>query len=220
MDAAEKKRLFECLARLTHALGAAIGSNCEVVLHDFSDPERSIIAIENGHVTGRKVGDPLDVLGFQLLRQLPAEDLINYRTETKNGKILRSSSIFLREESGEIFGAMCVNLDITGFVNAQRLIETIVTPDTAGIQESFEHDVDEVLGIFIKDAIRTTGKEITAMDREDKIAVVAYLETKGAFLIRHSIDRVAGLLNISKYTIYNYLEEVKSRQEIAEEAKR
>ena len=46
---------------LTRAKGIAskFGPNCEVVVHDLAtnDPERSIVAIENGHVTGRKVGD-------------------------------------------------------------------------------------------------------------------------------------------------------------------
>jgi len=59
---------------------------------------------------------------------------------------------------------------------------------------------------------------ISEMEREDKIAVISHLESKGTFLIRYSIDRVAQALNISKFTIYNYLEELKSRQETVKEA--
>ncbi len=219
MDQAEKRRIFECLAKLTPALAGAIGSNCEVVLHDFSHPESSIIAIANGHVTGRSVGDSLDVLGFQLLQQVATQDLINYRTETKDGKVLRSSSIFLRDENGDIFAALCVNVDVTGFLVAQKFFEEITAPRQIGVKEGFEHSVDEVLNLLIKEAVRNTGKEISAMSREDKIAVISYLESKGAFLIRYSIDRVAELLNISKFTIYNYLDQIRSKQEVLPQGK-
>ena len=211
-EGGKKDRLFKCLAKLIPGIAAAIGSNCEVVLHDFSNPEQSIVAIENGHVTGRKVGDPLDVLGFQILHHPPEADLINYRTELKGQKTLRSSSIFLRDEN-QVFGAICINYDITAFLAAQRFLEDIVVPSKAGIQEDFERNVDEVFDRLIKDAIRTTGKEVADMDREDKVLVISYLESKGAFLIRYSVERTAALLNVSKYTVYNYLEEVKTRQD-------
>jgi predicted transcriptional regulator YheO len=206
MDPAERARTFDLLKKLTHALAATVGSICEVVLHDFSNPEHSIIAIENGHVTGRKVGDSFGVFGLQVLRDQPKEDLINYRTTTKDGKLLRSSSLFLRDEDGEMIGAMCVNLDLTQVLKTQKLFEDLTSTPKGAIDEGFETSVDEALELLIREAIRTTGKEITAMDREDKIQVISYLEKKGAFLIRYSIDRVAQSLNISKFTVYNYLE--------------
>jgi predicted transcriptional regulator YheO len=109
LDDSQQKCLLEFLGRFTSAIGEAIGANCEVVLHDFGNPEHSIVSIANGHITGRKVGDTVDVLGLQLLRNPPPGDLLNYRTETKSGRVLRSSSIFMRKDSGEIFGALCIN---------------------------------------------------------------------------------------------------------------
>lgn len=218
MEEAEQKRLLEFLARLTRGLAEAIGENCEVVLHDFSDPQKSIIAIVNGHVTSRKVGDTVDILGLQLLRHQPSGDLINYRTETKSGKALRSSSIFLRTETGDIFGALCINYDISGLVKLQQWLQDTVSPLETGVQEEFEHTVDDVLDRLMHDAVRSTGKGLSELTREDKITAISYLETKGAFLIRYSVDRVAELLNLSKYTIYNYLEEVKAREASAEES--
>jgi predicted transcriptional regulator YheO len=208
----EKRYLFGFLERLTHALGEAIGKNCEIVLHDFSEPEKSVVAIANGHITGRKIGDTLDVLGFQLLRQPPDGDLLNYQTTTKSGKVLRSSSIFLRTEQGEIFGSLCINCDLTGLLKLQEWLQGTIDAPQAGPQEEFEQSVDEVLDRLIRDAIYSTGKDISQLTRDEKIAVISYLESKGAFLVRYSMDRIAELLNLSKYTIYNYLEEIKARQ--------
>ena len=56
--AMEEKRL-EMLKQLAAGIAAQFGSNCEVVIHDVSSnhPDHSIVHIENGHVSGRKVGD-------------------------------------------------------------------------------------------------------------------------------------------------------------------
>jgi predicted transcriptional regulator YheO len=216
MESGNRKSLFEFLRRLTDGLADAIGRNCEIVLHDFSDPEHSIIAIANGEVTGRSVGDTLDVLGLQLLKHAPAADLMNYQTKTKAGKILRSSSIFLRDEKGEIFGSVCINFDISGALKAQEFLRGIVHSEGSAVEEEFEHTVEEVLGRLMQNAISVTGKSPLDLNRDEKKSVIAHLESRGAFLIRYSIDRAAELLGISKYTIYNYLEEIKSGQAAVE----
>jgi predicted transcriptional regulator YheO len=212
MDRAEKTRVLELLARLTEGLGKALGPNTEIVLHDFEQLENSIFAISNGHITDRKVGDTLDVLGFQLLRQAPSTDLFNYRTNTKAGKSLRSSSIFLRDENDEIFGALCVNSDISEIVNVRDWLNRELQTETVNLEENFEHTVEEVLDRLVQSALAAAGKSAAELTREEKVAVIGQLESKGAFLIRYSVDRVAELLNLSKYTIYNYLDEIKARQ--------
>ena len=166
-----------------------------------------------------RLANSLDVLGIQLLRQPPTGDLINYQTTTKSGKILRSSSVFLRDETGEVFGAFCINYNISGLVKLQEWLRDTVGPGVTNIREGFENTVDEVLEMLFQDAVRSTGKQISEFTREDKIAVISYLETKGAFLIRYSVDRVAELLSISNFTIYNYLDEVKATHANSDQVK-
>ena len=54
----ETKRL-ETLKQIAAGIAARFGDKCEVVIHDVSSshPEHTIVHIENGHVSGRKVGD-------------------------------------------------------------------------------------------------------------------------------------------------------------------
>lgn len=216
MKASEKEYLLNFVSRLSGALGQTFGKYCEIVVHDFNSPESSIISIENGSLTGRKIGDTLDALGFQLLKTHPASDLLNYRTKTKDGKELRSSSVFLRDEKGQIFGALCINIDVSGLQKAQEWLQEALGSASTTIDERFEHSVDEVLENLIQNAISSIGKKTADMTREDKVAIVAYLEAKGAFLIRYSVERVAELLGMTKYTIYNYLDEIRKKQEAAE----
>ncbi|MGA7684015.1 MAG: helix-turn-helix transcriptional regulator [Terriglobales bacterium] len=216
MKQTEKEYLLDFVSRLVDALGQTFGKYCEIVVHDFNSPESSIIAIANGSLTGRKVGDTLDALGFQLLKNHPAADLLNYRTKTKEGKELRSSSVFLRDDKGQIFGALCVNVDISGLLKAQEWVQEALGSASTTIDERFEHSVDEVLETLIQNAISSIGKNPPDMTREEKVAIVAYLEAKGAFLIRYSVERVAELLGMTKYTIYNYLDEIKKKQDVGE----
>ena len=50
---------IEFCKRLAHGLALQFGPNCEVVVHDLEteDVDHSIVVIENGHVSGRKLGD-------------------------------------------------------------------------------------------------------------------------------------------------------------------
>ena len=216
MKASEKESLLNFVSRLADGLGQTLGRFCEIVVHDFDSPESSIIAIANGSLTGREVGDTLDALGFQLLKNNPPTDLLNYRAKTKDGKELRSSSIFLRDEKGHIFGALCINVDVSGLLRAQEWLQEALGAASNTIDERFEHSVDEVLETLIQNAISSIGKNTSDMTREDKVAIVAYLENKGAFLIRYSVERVAELLGMTKYTIYNYLDEIRKKQDVGE----
>ncbi len=216
MKSTEKEYLLDFVSRLVNVLGQTFGKHCEIVVHDFNSPESSIIAIANGSLTGREVGDTLDSLGFQLLKTHPASDLLNYRTKTKDGKELRSSSVFLRDEKGQIFGALCVNVDVSALLKAQEWVQEALGSASTTIDERFERSVDEVLETLIQNAISSVGKNTADMTREEKVAIVAYLETKGAFLIRYSVERVAELLGMTKYTIYNYLDEIRNKPEVGE----
>jgi predicted transcriptional regulator YheO len=197
-------------------LGQTFGQHCEIVVHDFEAPEHSIIAIANGGLTGRKIGDTLDALGLQLLKNRRASDIINYTAKTKDGRELRSSSIFLRDETDQIFGALCINLDISGLLKFQEWLQETLGGERPSVNERFEHTVDGVLDSMFQSAIYSIGKDIADLKREDKVAVVANLESKGAFLIRYSVERIAELLGMTKYTIYNYLDEIRAKHKTAE----
>lgn len=76
----------------------------------------------------------------------------------------------------------------------------------------FETWVSEILENIIKEAIEKIGKPVSLMQKEDKLMVVKIAEEKGAFLIKSSISQIASEINVSRYTIYNYLEELKTRK--------
>jgi predicted transcriptional regulator YheO len=94
-------------SRLAKGLATQFGPNCEVVVHDLTTDNRdsSIVIAENGHVSGRKIGDgPSHAVLDAILGAKTSEDHLSYFTKTEDGKILKSSSIYIRDDSGAIVG--------------------------------------------------------------------------------------------------------------------
>ena len=71
---------IDFLARLARGIARQFGSNCEVVVHDMSsnDQEHSIVAIENGHVTGRRLGDGPSHVVWETLKADPKKIEVVY----------------------------------------------------------------------------------------------------------------------------------------------
>ena len=132
-------KLLELLEQIAKAIAAQFGSNCEVVLHELSGKSTysSIVAIENGHVTGRKVGDgPSHVVLEQLGHEDDnAEDQLGYLTRTKDGKILKSSSVYIRDENGKVTGILGINYDISMMQLFENSLHDFISADQHASRE-------------------------------------------------------------------------------------
>lgn len=198
-------------SRLMKGIAAQFGKNCEVVLHDYEkDYDSTIVQIENGHVTKRSVGECGTNLGLEVLRgTVENGDQYNYITQTSDGKILHSTSIYIRNDEGKAIGALCINWDVTDFYAFRQTLLDAVGFDSGSreIREVITNDVSDLLDTLIQDSLRYVGKPVANMSKEDKIKGLKYLDSKGAFLIKKAGDRVTKFYDISKYTLYNYLEQ-------------
>ncbi len=202
---------FNFFQSLMKGLTAIFGMNCEVVLHDLTEGyESTVVMIENGHVTGRRVGDCGSNLGLEVLRGTVSNgDKYGYFTNTQDGKMLRSSSIYIRNMSGKVIGCLCINFDISNLMMADKAIRSLISSvDGTKEEEFFVNDVNQLLDSLLQKAIEEVGKPVSYMTREDKVKVVKFLDQKGVFLITKSGSRICQFLDISKYTLYSYLDEI------------
>lgn len=199
---------FELLYGIGKCIAEQFGPNCEVVLHDLTRPfESTIVAIWNGHVTGRGLGDGGTDAGLKILKgTAQPEDAYCYINSTSNGQILRSSSKYFKDKDGRVMGSLCINFDITDMLRGQEAISYLTNyGSNPHNKEVFTSNIDDLLDELIEDAVNITGKEVEQLSKEEKVEVVKYLDDKGAFLIKKSAERVADFLGISRFTIYNYL---------------
>ena len=86
-------------------LEAHFGSSVEFVVHDLTlNYEHTIVDIRNGEITGRQIGDTGDILGLQVLRGTENNSDDNFYQNisfTKDGRTVRSSTLFLRDTQGD-----------------------------------------------------------------------------------------------------------------------
>ena len=182
------------------ALATMLGPGNEVVLHDLSRLPDSIIATA-GDVTGRTTGGPMTDLLLGLVRRGTTHDLTDYETHGPDGRPIRSSTIFLRDETGVAIGCLCIN--------SERPVATSGARGEGEQRESFPPDVDSLQRFLVDHAIDRTGVPVELMKKSHKAAVVQELDEAGYFLIKDSVDRLAAELAVTRYTIYNYLNEIR-----------
>lgn len=212
---------LDLLKQLAHGLAVQFGSSCEIVIHDLGRKEldSSIVYIENGHISNRKLGDGPSNVVLETLKKNPSEDRLAYLTKTEDGRILKSSTLFIRNDDGKIAYILSLNYDITALLTVETSIHSLIStePENGNASstqqpQKITHNVTDLLDTLIEQALAIVGKPVALMTKDDKVAVVQYLNEAGAFLITKSGDKVASLLDISKFTLYNYMDNGKNKE--------
>lgn len=208
---------LDILERLAEGIVAVVGPHCEVVVHDFSDPEHSVVLIA-GNVTGRRVGAPVPDLSFisgELNRDTP--DQMNYRARIGSHH-LQSSTIWIRDTDGTPIGAVCINVDYSDLTHARDLLDKLATStrnvSDLVITDTFAKDVGDLIELSVSEFLRQEDvQSVEAMGYEDKLRLIQSLEERGLFRIRGAVNRVADMLDVSRASIYNYRSSLKQKKE-------
>lgn len=208
---------IEFLKRLAHGIALQFGPSCEVVVHDLQsdNPARTIVAIENGHITGRKIGDGPSNVVLKALHSDSGKlhDSYSYLTKTEDGKILKSTTIYLRDDDNKPIAIFAINYDIALFSAMEEALHAFTTHSDSSdaAPQTIPHNVTDLLDELIDQSVRLVGRPHALMTKDDKIKAIRFLNDSGAFLITKSGQKVCSYFGISKYTLYNYLDEAKNQ---------
>jgi predicted transcriptional regulator YheO len=208
---------LETLKRIAKGIAGVFGNRCEVVIHDFTDITQSVIHIA-GNVTNRQVGAPITSTLARMVDEFGDEvpDRVAYKITTEEGKVLRCASIFLRDEAGRLEGCLAINFDVSDFMFFQQAFSDFtflsVTNCSGPDEESlvqFSKKPSASMESIIDTTIAQEGKLPAMMDKKQKKAIVRKLDKAGVFAVKGSVNYLARALGASRYTIYNYLKEVR-----------
>ena len=201
---------LDLLRQVAAGVAAQFGSNCEVAIHDLSrDPDRSIVFIANGHVSGRKVGDGASNVVMEQLRTQDPEprDHLCYLTKTPDGKILKSSTVYIRDRKGKVSAILAINYDISRLILMEEALHDLTsTGEEVPAEPERITNVSDLLDELIQQSVALVGKPAAVMNKDDKVKAIQFLSQNGAFLITKSGDKVAKYFGISKYTLYSYID--------------
>jgi predicted transcriptional regulator YheO len=205
---------FEFASHVAKGLAGQFGRNCEVVIHDLrgDNHEHTIVAIENGHVTGRSIGDGPSHIVLESLRENPRmiEDRISYFTKTSDGRVLKSTTLFIRDDDEKVIGLLGINYDISMLVAIDDAIRAFTGQDSPGKDvESISGNVSDLLDELLDHSVRLIGKPTALMSKDEKMRAIRFLDERGAFLVTKSGPKICQFFGISTYTLYSYLDEIR-----------
>lgn len=212
--------------KLVEFLGQVLGEHGEVVLRDCRKPNHDIIAIANGHVSGRTIGAPITDFTLSVLANEEWKEkdyVVNYVGKAAPNKNLRSSTFFIREE-GELIGQLCINIDMGPY---EQVINSIRTLSGMGLMhgldrsdlvcegpvENFSADVTG--DMMSKAVVQVVGSSDAIvrerLTQEDRIQIVEGLNQAGLFQIKGAVSQVAEYLYCSEASVYRYLAKIQKK---------
>ncbi|MEA3507309.1 MAG: helix-turn-helix transcriptional regulator [Synergistota bacterium] len=208
--------LVRCLKPVVKGLALALGPDYEIVLHDVTDTDHSIVAIENGHITGRKMGDPLTDFGLFSLKKAEknsSDFFTNFLTRSADGRRIRGNTLFIRDEDGTIAGYLCVNYDMTKAEVMKSVAEQLTSIGSSIYSEHFTDGgapkSEDILERNLRLIREFLGKPLHLSSRKEKIQAVRKLEDEGFFLLKGAVEAFAQESGNSVFTVYGYLRSVR-----------
>ncbi|WP_455812141.1 helix-turn-helix transcriptional regulator [Pseudomonas graminis] len=222
--ARERALILQTLHAAITALGNVVGRNTEIVLHDLDHPEKSVLAIANGHITGRVPGSPvlavpLEDQGLRALLNDNAQTgnntptvIPDYPTRGKNGQTLRSATALYRDSNGKPFAALCINTDNSELLAAKRCLDSLLNTEMPPPQTEESADMGQLMADIIADSLTELNGDLRVSRKQAKLAAVRKMQDRGMFIVKGGIEKAAAALGVTRYTIYNYLDEIRDEQ--------
>ncbi len=181
----------------------------EAAVHDLN--KGTVVAIYN-NISKRKVGErsPIKELGVAT-KEFP-DYFPPYYKMNFDGRVLKCTSITLRDEKGEARGLVCFNVDTS---SVKGLFDTLSlflgsgkegkNPVEAG-GGSFEEQAKTLMDQFLQE--RSLSSEL--LSRDEKRDLIQFFYRKGIFNYKKAPQEIASWLKVSRASIYNYIKEMEN----------
>lgn len=188
------------------ALAALFSPFVEAVVHDMRT--NSVVYVAHPF-SPRAAGDPsdLDEVDFA-----PDASVIGpYEKINWDGRRIKSVTAVLRDEQDRAIGLLCVNADVTEFDAVRRMLDGFLrVPDQRPRPDDlFRNDWHERLNRYVADWIAAHNTTVARLDREQRRSLIEDLYRTGAFEGKRAPAYVAGVLGISRATVYAELAALK-----------
>lgn len=214
--AIEIDTLAKNLTSFAEGLGKLLGQNCEIALFNVEDSKHKLVYLVNSQVTDRKYDEDMNQHELEALDRAEAQSGYSIFSYTdKDGRRLKTAIFILKDKDSENTSIMIISFDITDFLLAKKTLEFLCLIDGKAendINANNDNDYKNVgflMEKIISDVLESYGKPVSYLSKEDKVKIVSMLKDKGVFLIKGSVEYIADKLCVSRYTIYNYLEEIR-----------
>lgn len=204
---------------LADFLGKTLGPEYEIVLHNIDGDNHSIAHIINGNISGRSMDDPRTDLTFKYIQDQTVSKndyIINNKGIEKNNKVIRTSSLFIKDKNNKLTGMLCINFNGSKYVNLAKQILKLTNMENASIEnqylnypiskiEDISSSITDATDKVVNQSIDASNIPVERLTPEEKIEIVRQLESKGVFMLKGAVSEVAEKLLVSEATLYRYI---------------
>jgi predicted transcriptional regulator YheO len=182
----------------------------ETVVNDLRPQREKVLAIFNGRITGRKVGDSVSDVGKKRMKGQIPDVLINYQNEGANGQFLKSSATAIRNEKGELIGSFGINVDMSiydmlqDFIHQFKSIKTNTVKHEKFTKQTPKEDIFQA----IKDYVAKKKWSPLNLSKPQKIEIITTLYQQGHFYKRGAVAIIANALNLTRPSVYKYIKAI------------
>lgn len=207
--------------KLAEFLHLTLGSEYEIILHDLEGKKHSIIYLANGHISGRSKENPGTDSTIRFIEdQTAAENdyIVSHTGVTRNNKVIRSSSFFIKDDKSNLVGMLCINFNGSDYVNLAKSLLRLTHMDNASIEtetlnssdfkDDRENQISLAADILLDDVLHCTDMPVNRLNQLEKIDIVRELNDKGVFMLKGAVSEVASKLGVSEATLYRYIRTV------------
>lgn len=216
---------FNPYIEMAEMIVETFGDRVEVVIHDLRQPSSSLIDIK-GKVTRRPVGAPTTNVVLKELRRYgnDVKNKYGFTSRTADGKMLKSSILYIRDQDQQVIGYCGINFDMTALLQAQTVLHELTLStglpyiNEEDMTEHYANNMEEVFEAMIKEVLLLFPMTVEQMKKEEKVEMIRELDERGIFLMQGASERIAALLHVSKQTVYNYLDAVRKQEKRLEDS--
>jgi predicted transcriptional regulator YheO len=198
---------------IAESVSTALGGSFEIILYDLTQAQQPVLRVLGKNISGLAKGDSGRDENFNSTYSQCRKENRIYRSEKRiiNGREMRSTVVFFTDDSGRPAAALKINFDLSIVSLMEGFLKEcgMLGGDNGKTASVRDIDVRSILPSLLKEGIQSIGKDVPEMSREDKLRIIRLLDERGAFLLRNSIEDAAKALDITRFTVYNYLDEIR-----------
>mgnify|MGYP004547786747 CR=1 FL=1 len=144
----------------------------------------------------------------------PAHSVVYVENPSVTGRKV-GESFDIKDADGHLTGALCINLDTKKITQSLAFLQSLLPP---GPQKAAPAQAPSDAGAHVSVMIENLmdnilkGADIQNLSRDERLEKVRFMDEKGLFLMKGSVEKAAEKLGVGKVTIYSYLDEVRGKR--------
>lgn len=205
----KEKAILESYAPIADGLAEFWGENCEIIVHDLTHLDASVVKIVNGHLSGRQVGAPISEVTLNFVNKMmanPGMEHISYFAKNKRGEAFKSSLSAIKGEQQRMIGIFSINYYLnTPLLSFMQNFTPMAKAESENISETFVENIEDLMLNALDDAKKAVYSNLSISSSNKNKEIIALLYQRGIFNLKDSVLTIANHLGISKNTVYMHI---------------